>query len=166
MATEASQLLFWLPWPIFCIPCHLPSCASHDSWEAHLILLFQVMGNRPPSGQGTVRGTHFGPIQSPFDAGAWPGSQLTPASLEAESITYHIAFSSFKDTCGPSPQSAPRTEGRRPALTPGQGHSTALPGPSTLTFSFPVQRPWWVLEWELGASTLHPFKGSPKAPCP
>ncbi|EGV98578.1 hypothetical protein I79_016178 [Cricetulus griseus] len=49
--------------------------------EVHIILLFQVMGNRLPSGQGIVRGTHFGPITSPFDLGAWLGSQLTPASL-------------------------------------------------------------------------------------
>ena len=45
-----------------------------------------------------------------------------------------------------------------------QGRTTALPcldlEPST--FSLLLQRPWWVLGRELGASTLHPFKGSPK----
>lgn len=45
------------------------------------IILLQVIGRRLLGGQSTVRGTHFGPIKSPFDSGAWPGSQLTPASL-------------------------------------------------------------------------------------
>lgn len=49
-----------------------------------------------------------------------------------------------------------------------QGRTTALPcldlEPST--FSLPLQRPWWVLAREPGASTLHPFKGSRKTPCP
>lgn len=55
--------------------------AATTCGEGHIILLLQVMGHRLLGGQGTVRGTHFGPIKSPFDSGAWPGSQLTPASL-------------------------------------------------------------------------------------
>lgn len=56
--------------------------AATTCGEVHIILLLQVMDHRLLGGQGTVRGTHFGPIKSPFDSG--PGQGASSLQLPCE----------------------------------------------------------------------------------
>lgn len=81
------------------------------------------MGNRLLGGQGIVRGTHFGPIQSPFAAGLGQGARSLQLPCELKALpTYHIAFFFPLETHMALLHShPPRAEGRRLALTSRAG---------------------------------------------